>query len=274
MNIEQIKAKLNKLAEKTSGNKFWKPSDKHNIRLLGFSKDEPVVGRGFHYGIGDKTIVCPEYNYGSTCPICDFVVELTSKYDHEGNKKSKERRDEDWELIKNIRVKERHYVPIVDRSDSEPKVQLWGFSSTVLKQILEIACNEKLNKKSGLEGTECITDPDGAFDLEINFKEANNKDGKGNSRTWPETSVAYDIDVSPLADTKDKIEKLLGDVPEPDRVWPEPSLEDVSEAWASYLGQGEDDDSEEEETEYSSNSAETVVTATANVEDVFEEIAG
>ena len=58
LNLEAMKAKLNKLNGKGEGKKnFWRPEEgESNIRIVSTPDGDPFKERYFHYGVGVKTV--------------------------------------------------------------------------------------------------------------------------------------------------------------------------------------------------------------------------
>ena len=78
LNLDAMKAKLDKLNGKSEGRKnFWRPEDgESNIRIVSTPDGDPFKERFFHYGVGGQSFLCPKRNFGDDCPACNFANKL------------------------------------------------------------------------------------------------------------------------------------------------------------------------------------------------------
>ena len=285
MKQEDIRARLQSLANQTSKRKdLWKPKDNHLIRLLPYPHgDEPFIELGFHYELGKtRAVLCPNYNDGEECPICDFAAKLKSWNDEDGNEKPKSTREADWEIFKKIQVKSRYYVAMVERDvnddeknpDSEPK--FWAFGKMIFERLLTLCLNDEMNEAAHSRGTGVFVDPEGAYDLRIDFKQANNKDGKGNDKRFPVTTVELGkLAPLKLAKTKKKVEEILAKIPNMEEVYPKTSTKEVNKIFMDFVNSGElPEDDSGSGTEYKANSAEKPVEGTQSIDAAFGKLAG
>ncbi len=276
MNLDQIRAKLQGLNKKTGKRRdLWKPKDKHTVRLLPYPHgDEPFIELGFHYELGDtRSLLCPKHVFGKECAICNFADKLRSWKDEDGVDKPESLRKADFEIFKKIQVRERWYVPMVERLEggaiSEPK--FWAFGKTIYEQLLKMCLDEEMNDDCSHDGgTLVLTDPDSAYDVTVDFALPNNKDGKGNQRSFPLTTIKEKKRPSKLLKNKGEIKGLLEKVPKMLEVYPEVSSEEVERIFNAFVGSiGETDDSSDTGTEYAANSAEAPVEGGLSIDEAF-----
>ncbi len=276
--IEEIKARLRGLQNRTKKqNDIYKPKDKHVVRLLPYPHGpEPFLELGFHYDIGNSTVLCPRHNFGKDCTICDFCDKLKSWQDEDGNDKPEKERKADWELFKKLQVKERYYAPLVERGKETEGAKFWAFSRTLLERLLGMCANEKYNKVCKEEGYGVLTNPEVAFDLELNFKQPQNKDGKGNDKPFGITEVEL-ADLAPcaLAKTKADTKKIVDSVKPIFEVYAEQSSEEVDRLFMKYIGSGGEavkGDEGDVGKEYKPNTSEKPVVGGQSIDDAFEDL--
>lgn len=276
MNLDEIRAKLAGLANGGGKRKdLWKPKDKHVIRLLPYPHgEEPFIELGFHYDIGKtRSLLCPAFNFGEDCPICEFAEKLRSWNDEDGNEKPKNLREADFEIFKAIQVKPRYYAAMVERTEdgvSEPK--FWAFGKMIYETLLKLCIDEEMNEMVDGGGTDVLMSTDNAFDLKIDFMQPSNKDGKGNTKTFPITEVKPTMRTSKLAKNKAAVKEILDAVPNMEEVYPRLSQVEVQKIFDSFISAGvaevdpkDDDDGKE----YAPNSAEKPVEG-RSIEEAFD----
>lgn len=125
---------------------YWKPEvGNHRVNIIPFeikSKMHPLVARGeaevgeldifldlfVHQRVGEeeKTVVCPNKNYGKKCPICEKGSELW--------------KDGKQDLAKNYFAKRRSFFNIQDLNDENSKPQVFDVSQFLFtSELLEEA---------------------------------------------------------------------------------------------------------------------------------------
>jgi len=273
MNLEEIKARLAALANGGSKKKdMWKPKDKHVIRLLPYPHgDEPFIELGFHYELGaTKTLLCPKFNFGKECAVCEFADKLRSWNDEDGNAKKEAERKADFEIFKKIQVKQRYYVPMIERGHESEGPKFWSFGKTIYEILLNMCLDEEMNGAVGSTGTGVLTDVDKAFDLKIDFKNADNKDGKGNAKNFPITEVKNSLSPTALLKSKKEAAELIEKVPNMNDVYPEVSSSEVKKAFMQFINSNAaDPEVKDTGKEYKSNSAEKPVEGTRSLDEAF-----
>lgn len=284
MKLEDIKNKLKGMAKSGGGEKkdmFWSPTDKHVIRLLPSSHGEdPLVELKFHYNIGKhKMILCPKCNFGEECVICDFVEVLWSWTDENGNKKSQEVKKAHMDEMNAVKAKSRWGAWVVERPTDKTSAnlvpKLWNFSDTVAKQLLEMCMNEDLAELTGQEGTDILTNPMMAVDISVDYKQANNADGKGNDKRFPETKLSPKIKVSKLASSPEEVKRILESTQAIASVNKRFTSQEVEQAYREYCNERATEDSGEATgVEYTAaavaaNSSEKPVLTKSDLEDAL-----
>lgn len=280
MNIEEIKARLSGLAQQTKKRKdIWKPKDKHIVRLIQYPHGaDPFVELGFHYEIQPGGVLCPKQNFGEECVICEFAEKLRAWKDEDGNDKPESVRKKDFEFWKLISVKPVWFVAMIER-DKDGGIadgpKFWRLSKSAYERLLGMCVDPKLNKAvapSGGEGTDVLFNADAAFDLEVNFKQALNKDGKGNQKNFPVTDIELaELVPTKLHDSKKKVKELVEGVQNMKDVYPEVSSAEVKKMFVKFLNSQSETDAGTENSgvEYKPNSAEKPVEGGLSIEEAF-----
>ncbi|MHA2045174.1 MAG: hypothetical protein ACW99G_10285 [Candidatus Thorarchaeota archaeon] len=278
MDMAAIRARLAGLANKTQKRRdLWKPKDKHEIRCLPYPHgDEPIVELGFHYNLGaTRSLLCPKHNYGKECAVCDFCDKLRSWNDVDGTEKPVDLRQADFEIFKNIQLKERWYIPMIDRADETPNPLFYAFSKTIFEKFLNMCLNEEMHEIAGTTGTDVLTSTESAFDLTIDFKKPNNEDKKGNTKTFPVTDVDKKMRPSKLAKTKKEVEEILAKIPNIGDVYPEVSSAEAERVFMEFVNAGGGEpDVKDSGVEYKANTAEAPVVGGQSIDDAFADLAG
>ena len=138
-NVDAIKRKIQELTvpdRKKTGDAvrltWFKPGMGPNeIRFLPYDDGhgQPFQAVGYYNSkqLYERRIVAP-VQYGRADPISDLMTELR-----------KERQDDaTWQLMKELRVKESYYAPVLVRGQEDKGVQIWELGSTVLKKVYSV----------------------------------------------------------------------------------------------------------------------------------------
>jgi hypothetical protein len=179
--------------------------------------NHPEVGKGeewyqrtifVHYNIGsdNKAFICPK-TIGKPCPICEYVKELFNSDE-----------EENIELAKQIKAKERELYNIIDLDDQEKGVQLFEYSYHLFGKALDEEVNEGDDDLAGFAELE------GGKTLEVHFRKK--KLGKNEfyevrkidfeDREEYEKDIledAYDLDSLLKVQGYDFLQKALFDAP-------------------------------------------------------------
>src|SRR5690606_32519519 len=127
---------------------------------------------------------------GDDCVICDYAAKLKNWNDENGNEKPEKTRRADFEIFKTLQVKERWYIPMVERGFESEGPKFWAFGKSIYEQMLKMCLDEEMNGDVKHEGgSKVLTDLDSAYDITVDFSQALNKDGKGNEKPWPKTEI-------------------------------------------------------------------------------------
>jgi hypothetical protein len=256
MSIEDLRKKLTNLNNRgrDTNKAIWKPKDKHTVRVLPIAgQEEPWRTVFFHY-LNGKAVYCPQTE-GAHCDICVAAEGLRGWNDADGNEKSEHRRKADWEIFKQIQAGQKAYFPIVEKVKGEDKKEKiegpfwWGVSEASLKKIVEICLNEELNElqmgNGGSGGTDILTSVSHGVNLTVDFKKPNNKDNKGNLKSFPLTDIDKGMTIGPISRDKEEVRKLLESIPAFEQAVTRLSSAEVSKIWSEYLATPKDDDKAE-----------------------------
>ena len=276
MDLEAIKAKLAAMANQGSSKPrdLWKPKDKHVIRLLPYTHGpEPFIELGFHYDIGStKSLLCPKFNSGDECAVCDFADKLRSWKGEDGQDKPEVERKADFEIFKKIQVKPRYYVAMIERDiDGGNVPKFWAFGKSIYETLLTMCADEEKNDAVDVKGAGVLTDTKKAFDLKIDFKKANNEDKKGNKKNFPITECENKLSPTPLAKTQKEIDEIISKIKNMNDVYPQTTSADVKKALLSFINSGgaEPEVGDVQKDEYKPNTAEHPVVGGQSLDEAF-----
>lgn len=287
LTIEALRAKLESLNKRGGGgNKgLWKPQNNHQVRALPLGGDEPYRLAMFHW-INNKSIYCPQTT-GERCVICEAAEALRAWNGPDGEEKPEDVRKADFEVFKKIQAGTKYYLPIVERErDDKGKLTgkmtgpfWWPVSEASFKKLIEIAVkpdlNEMAQENGAGEGFDVLTNPKVAFDLIVDLKKANNKDGKGNGKQFPVTDIDNTIRLTPLSKDKDEVKKLLESIPKFEDVVPPKTPEEVEKFWKDCVADGPEASPQTEGLDKTpSNSAEAPASGKQSVDDAITKLLG
>lgn len=238
--VAEIKAKLQELQNQTKKQRdIWKPKDKHIIRLLPYphGDKEPFLVLGFHYEIGKQTILCPKFNFGDDCAICDFADKLRSWKGEDGEDKPEALRKQEWELFKKIQVKERYMAPMFERGQEAEGAKFFAFSKTIYESFLSFLVDDESREmvNAGDDGFAVLVSERMAFDVKVDFKQANNKDNKGNAKPFGITEVETVKRPSKMHEDKATAKKLMDGVKSVLDIYPRVTSLDVERMFDKWL---------------------------------------
>lgn len=236
LDISKIKGKLNKLQNTSRrANNLWKPSPgKAQVRIVPykFRPENPFIELYFHYNINNKTYLSPQ-SFGRPDPIVEFADKLKRMGDQD-----------DWKAAKKMEPKLRTFAPVVVRGEEDQGVRFWGFGKTVYQDILGYIADPDYGD---------ITDPKTGRDITVEYQSAEDA-----GTQYPVTTIRVKPNVTPLADSDEKMKHLLENQQEITDVYSELTYEELKQVLEGWLNPGDDsDDSEESESEknLSSNSS-------------------
>lgn len=279
MNVEEIKARLAALSNKTKKNKdIWKPTDEHDIRALPHSYakgDDPFVELFFHYDIGNEPpILCPKHNFGDDCDICDFSEQLRSYKTQNGEQKKEADKKADWEIFKKISAKNCYAFPMVERGHEDEGAHWCRTNPTNYTELLGICADEENNREvvdgGGKGGVDVLFNTDCAYDLHVSYKK---KGEKGNTKQFNLVEFKEKKRTSPLSKDKATVEKLLTSIKPIYEVYTRMTTADVSKVFKKFVGSNAPEAKPEGGTEYKTNSKEKSTPGVGRtIDDAFEDM--
>jgi hypothetical protein len=212
LNISALKSKLNQFTRQNDrSDALWKPTEgKTVVRIVPWkdNKENPFVELYFHY-LGTKTHLSPISN-GNRDPIVEFADALQA-----GGTK------DDWQQARPFRPKLRTFVPIVVRGEEDKGVRFMSFGKIVYTELLSIISDPDYGD---------ITDIQNGRDIVIEYIPQEKSD-----TSFAKTMVRPKPNQTPLADSAEKIQKLLTDQPDIRSIFKEPSYEELKVALERYL---------------------------------------
>jgi hypothetical protein len=213
INLDAIRGRLNKLQNTTAKTvEQWKPAPgKHQIRLVPykFNKENPFIELFFHYGINNKTYLSP-ISFGRKDPIVEFAEKLKRMGDKE-----------DWRAAKKMEPKLRTFVPVLVRGEEGEGVRFWGFGKTVYQEILGYIADPDYGD---------ITDAHGGRDIVVEIVSA-----EDSGTSYPVTTIRVKPKETPLADTKEQVDKFLNEQKNITDLYQELSYEELKGVLESWL---------------------------------------
>jgi len=236
IDIEKIKARLDKLNSDGGDTRRWKPTlDKTSlIRLVPPTSDEPLEDLHFHY-LDNRGYLCPKRNFNEDCPVCDFASKLW-----------REGKDKDDDSIKNaakqLFVRQRFFANVIDREEENPSVKIWAFSRGVYETILKMFLDEDYGD---------ITDLKNGHDLKVEYT-------KPGGKRYPETTVTPRPQKTPFLPGKSskEIKELLSASPVLMDLYERVSSNDMKRVLDEYLSDDESAESGSEEISTASSESE------------------
>jgi hypothetical protein len=236
INLDAIRGRLNKLQNTTAKTvEQWKPAPgKHQIRLVPykFNKENPFIELLFHYGINNKTYLSPQ-SFGRPDPIVEFAEKLKRMGDRE-----------DWKSARKMEPKLRTFVPVLVRGEESEGIRFWGFGKTVYQEILGYIADPDYGD---------ITDAHEGRDIVVEVVSA-----EDSGTSYPVTTIRVKPKETPMADTKEAIDKFLNEQKNITELYSELSyaeLKGVLESWLNPSAGGDDEVVEAVSTEQLSNVA-------------------
>lgn len=188
--INKIREKLAKMANRGQGTQYWKPTlnSEVEIRLLSFPdvEGEPFKELKFYYNIGKNRGLLAPSQFGDADPIQELIDQLKG-----------DNSEESKNLRKQLYPKSRFYAPIIVRGEEEKGVQIWGFSKTVYVQLYTWMATEEVGN---------ITDPYTGRDMVITYT-------KPHGKQYPETTTRPRMSTSKAASTEAALKNVVDSIP-------------------------------------------------------------
>ena len=249
MDISAIKKRLSQL--QTSNNRtstLWKPQPgKTQIRIVPntTNKDMPFIELFFHYELGDRSYLSP-ISFGRPDPIEEFANKLKTG----GNR-------DDYQLGRKIEAKLRAFAPVVVRGSENEGVKFWGFGKTVYQELLSVIADPDYGD---------ISDPVNGRDVVVEFKTA-----EETGRSFPSTGVRVKPNQTPLAESKEQLDKVLKTQKDIREIYQELSYDELTEVLNKWLNP-KDEEAEGEDTDSVSSTLTNPTTTTADASQAFDEL--
>ena len=253
MDLNEMKNRLSAMQSKSSGKSgekksvFWKPSvGKQIVRVVPskYNKLNPFTEMYFHYGIGKNTMVSP-INWGEKDPIVEFAKQLRQTSDKEN-----------WRLAKKVEPKMRIFVPVIVRGEESEGVKLWQFGKELYMDFLNLADNEDVGD---------FTDVSTGRDITLTTVGP-----EVTGTNYNKTTIMPKVKETPLAASKDEVNALLENQPNPMDVFKRYSFDDMKAALQEWLTPEEpeegsiiDDEKEEEAAPVTTGKAYSIKTPAA-----------
>ena len=234
MDLNTIRQKLSNMNSKNNkgGSKvdyeklYWKPAiGKQTIRIVPskFDDKSPFKELFFYYGIGNKVMLSP-LSWGEKDPIAEFVKQLRKSSDKE-----------DWRLAKKLEPKLRVFAPVIVRGEEDKGVRLWQFGKELYMEFLSMADDEDIQDFTDVaEGRDFTVDTVGP---------------ETTGTAYNKSSIRPKTKISPLASTKEEIEKFLNNQPDPSEAFKRYTFDEMKSALQSWLAPDEENEEVEEEDE-------------------------
>ena len=214
LNLDAMKAKLDKLNGKSEGKKnFWRPEDgESNIRIVSTADGDPFKEKFFHYGIGGQSFLCPKRNFGDDCPACNFANQLWNEGTEESKKQAKE-----------MFAKQRFFSPVLVRGEEDQGIRVWGYGKMAYEKLLTIVLDPDYGD---------ITDPETGNDLKLMY-------GKLPGASFPRTDIRPRPRKTALCDDAvggdERCAELLETIPNFDEIFERKSTEEVQSILDQFM---------------------------------------
>jgi hypothetical protein len=249
MDINAIKKRLSQLqTSNTRTSNLWKPQPgKTQIRIVPntTNKDMPFIELFFHYELGDRSYLSP-ISFGRPDPIEEFANKLKTG----GNR-------DDYQLGRKIEAKLRAFAPVVVRGAENEGVKFWGFGKTVYQELLSVIADPDYGD---------ISDPVSGRDVVVEFKTA-----EETGRSFPSTGVRVKPNQTPLAESKEQLDRVLKTQKDIREIYQELSYDELTEVLNKWLNP-KDEEAEGEDTDSVSNTLSNPTTTTSDASRAFDEL--
>ena len=246
IDLEKMKAKLNKLQNKGNGDSvFWRPEDgEQTIRIVPTADGDPFKDFWFHYNVGKNPgFLSPKRNFGESDPLDSFVRELFD----EGTEDS-------VKMAKNLMARQRFFSPVLVRGEEDKGVRIWGYGKMAYEKLLSLVLNPEYGD---------ITDSEDGVDLVIHY-------GKPVGASFPQTKITPRRKNSPLCDEPKRCKEFLENIPEFNTLFERKTPEEVGQLLDEFLSGEEGAEARSSETtKYGSDSKDST-----DVDAAFEELLG
>lgn len=245
IDLEKMKAKLNKLQNKDGDSVFWRPEDgEQTIRIVPTSDGDPFKDFWFHYNVGKNPgFLSPKRNFGESDPLDSFVRELFD----EGTEDS-------IKMAKNLMARQRFFSPVIVRGEEDKGVRIWGYGKMAYEKLLSLVLNPEYGD---------ITDSEEGVDLVIHY-------GKPVGASFPQTKITPRRKNSALCDEPERCKEWLENIPDFNTLFERKTPEEVGQLLDEFLSGEESAEERSKETTKYGGDTDT----TSDVDSAFEELLG
>lgn len=240
MDLSILKRKINELSNKnTISNRRVKIQEGDNIlRIVPYVHDKqwPFRELYFLYGVNNRTYLSP-VTFGDPDPFA------------EASKKIRQEAGEDEEMRKfayHLGPKKRFYAPVIIRGQESEGVKFWGFSQTIMKELLSYISDPDYGD---------ITDIETGRDIVVHFE-------KPSGGGFPKTTLK--VKPSQRKAVPDNLLEILDDQPKIEELFDIPSYAELEEALKQHINSLDGDESSHEDNEKVEDKEEETFTPSAS----------
>jgi serine/threonine protein kinase len=223
MNLNDIKAKLEALEKRDSG-QGYKPKDgDQKIRVTPSPDGDSLQEVFMHFRIAGQSFLCPKKNFGEPCALCDFASELYKLGD-----------EASLDMSKQIYAKPRYYSPILVRGEEEKGIRWWSYGVKVYKMFLKKYMDPEYGN---------FTDPETGFDWTLSYTpQEKSSTNFAESELTPARASSKMIEGG-----KKKVDELVAATPKLFSILPRKTSEETKELLDKFLSRSPEDSSSETE---------------------------
>ena len=249
MNIDEIKKRMDRLQNKSSGKtgsefkkNFWKPpsGEKSVVRIVPYkyNKDVPFTELYFYFGI-DKPRMLALSNFDESDPILEFASQLR-----------KTNEPDNVALAKKLFPKMRILAPVLVRGEEDKGIRFWEFGKMVYTELLGVMMDEDYGD---------ITDIAAGRDITVEVIPA-----KETGKMYDTTTVRVKPVQSPLAKKGEEAEEYLENQKNAVELFNKYSFDEMKASLQKYLAP-----SEETETVAATEPEKGKVDLDSKIDDLF-----
>tara|TARA_R110000744_G_scaffold6389_5_gene22405 strand:- start:1639 stop:2391 length:753 start_codon:yes stop_codon:yes gene_type:complete len=249
MNIDEIKKRMDRLQNKSSGKtgsefkkNFWKPpsGEKSVVRIVPYkyNKDVPFTELYFYFGI-DKPRMLALSNFDESDPILEFASQLR-----------KTNEPDNVALAKKLFPKMRILAPVLVRGEEDKGIRFWEFGKMVYTELLGVMMDEDYGD---------ITDIAAGRDITVEVIPA-----KETGKMYDTTTVRVKPVQSPLAKKGEEAEEYLENQKNAVELFNKYSFDEMKASLQKYLAP-----SEETETVAATEPEKGKVDLNSKIDDLF-----
>ena len=212
LDIAALRAKLNTFQGQTKRTSaFWRPTEgKSQVRIVPLSDcpENPFIELYFHY-LGGRSHLSPISN-GNSDPIAEFAENLRA----EGSRDA-------YQQARAFMPKLRTFVPVVVRGEEDKGVRFYSFGKTVYQALLSYIADPDYGDITHIEtGRDIVVDYTPQEKSDTNFAK---------------TTILVKPNQTPLSEDSELVERWTTNQPQADKLFKEPSYEELSVVLQRYL---------------------------------------